>query len=105
VLLIFPRNYTSRCEFSPNKEQNDRADNRQDETRRVKRRTWLRFGKQASDQSPDDRATDAEQRGHYESEMLRTRHYGSCDQANYKPDNETKVLVKSGRFCGGFSQT
>jgi len=55
-----PAQLKSRCEFSPNIEQNDRADDRQDETRRVKLRTWLRFGKHASDQSPDDRATDTE---------------------------------------------
>jgi hypothetical protein len=82
-----PTQLTSRCEFSPNKEQNERANDRQDETGWVKLRTWLRSGKQASDQSPDDRATDAEQRSHYESEMLRTRHYGPCDQANDEPDN------------------
>ena len=39
----------SSCESSPNEKQNDRADNRQDETGRMKRRTLRRFGKQAAD--------------------------------------------------------
>jgi hypothetical protein len=79
--------FKSRCEFSPDKEQNDRANYRQDETRSVKLGTWFGFGKNARDQSSDDRATDAEQCGHYESEVLRTRHYGACDQTDKEPDN------------------
>ena len=47
--------------------------------------TWFRFGKQASDQTADDRATDAKQNCHYENEMLRAWHDGACNE----PDNET----------------
>ena len=75
-------------EFYPNKEQNYRADDRHDEAGRVKRRTWLRFGKQAADQSPYDRATDSEERCHYETEMLCARHDGARDQTDDKTDND-----------------
>ena len=83
-----PTQLKSRCQFSPDIEQNDSANHRQDETCRVKLRTWFGFGKNAGDQSPNDRATDPKQRGHYESEMLRTRHYSAGDQTNEEPDND-----------------
>src|SRR5438034_11478948 len=66
-------------EFYPDKEQDDRADDRHDEPGGMKRRARLRLGKQPADQSADDRAPDAKQRGHYETEMLRARHNGSCN--------------------------
>jgi len=50
--------------------------------------TRFRFGKEASDQSSDDRTTDPEQGGHYESEMLRTRHYSACYQTDKEPNND-----------------
>src|SRR5206468_5524411 len=56
-------------QFSPNKKQNDRADDRQDESRWMKRGAWFRFGKQAANQSADDRTTDAEQSCHNQTEM------------------------------------
>jgi hypothetical protein len=74
-------------QFYPNKEQNDRADDRQDETRWMKRGTGFRFGKQARDQSADDRPTDTDQRRHYETEMLSTRHNSACDQPDDEADN------------------
>ena len=77
-----------RRQFSPNKEQNDRADDRQDQTRRMKRGTWFRFGKQASDQSANDRATDTKQRGQYEAEMLNARHNSACDETDDETDND-----------------
>ena len=40
--------------FHRSREQNDRSNDRQNETGRVKLRTWLRFGKEAADQSPDN---------------------------------------------------
>ena len=78
----------ARRQFYPNKKQNDRADDRQDETCRMKRRTRFRFGKQACDQSADDRATDTDQRRHYETEMLSARHNRACNQSDDKTDND-----------------
>src|SRR5436190_4145096 len=77
-------------EFYPDKEQDDRTDDRHDEPGRMKRRTWLRFGKQSADQSADDRPSDPKQRGHYETEMLRTRHDGTCDQTDDETDNDVR---------------
>jgi hypothetical protein len=76
---------SSANQFYPDKEQNDCADDRHNETRRMKRRTRFRFRKQPSDKSADDGATDANQRRHYETEMLCAGHNRACDQ----PDNET----------------
>src|SRR6516225_919148 len=73
---------------SPNKEQNDGPDDRQDETSRMKRRTRRRFREQTGDQSTDDRAGDPKHRGHYETEMLGARHDGARDQTNDKTDND-----------------
>jgi hypothetical protein len=73
-------------QFYPNEQQDDRADNRHDETGRMKRRTWLWLGEQSADQSPDNRATDANQRSHYETKVLRTRHNGSCNQTDDETD-------------------
>ena len=65
--------------LSPDKEYNDRADDRHDETGGVKSRTWLRFGEQSADQSTDNRSTDPKQRCHYESEVLGPGHNGACN--------------------------
>ena len=54
----------------------------------MKRGTWFRFGKQASDQSADDGTTNTEQRGHYETEMLYPRHDRACDQTDDETDND-----------------
>ena len=76
---------SSSHQFYPNKEQNDCADDRHDETSEMKRGTRFRFGKQPPDQSADDRATDTKQGRQYETELLSARHNRACDQ----PDNET----------------
>src|SRR5206468_10203072 len=62
-----------RRQFSPDKKQNDRADDRQDQSRRMKRGPWFRFGKQAANQSADDRTADAEKSRHYEIDVLHSR--------------------------------
>ena len=54
----------------------------------MKRRARFRLGKQAADQSTDDRAGDPKHRGHYETEMLGARHDGARDQTNDKTDND-----------------
>jgi len=54
----------------------------------MKRRTGLRLGKQPSDKPPYNRATDSKQRSHYETKVLRTRHYGARDQTDNEPDND-----------------
>jgi len=53
----------------------------------MKRGAWFRSGKQASDQSADDRTADAEQSRHDETEMLYSRHDGAREQPNYEADN------------------
>src|SRR5437588_11554377 len=53
-----------------------------------KRRAWFRLGKQTSDQSADDRASDTEYRSHYETEMLRARHNRSCNQTDNEANND-----------------
>jgi len=60
VFLKSNANLLASRQFSQNKEQNDRADDRDDQTGGVKRRTRFRLGKQAADHSTGDRATDAE---------------------------------------------
>jgi hypothetical protein len=80
----------ARRQFYPNKKQNDRTDDRQNEARRMKRRTWFRFGKQASDQSANDRATDTDQPGHDETELLSARHNRACNQS----DDETDMMYQ-----------
>jgi len=54
----------------------------------MKRRTRFRFGKQASDQSADDRAADTNQRRHYETEMLSARHDRECNQTDDETNND-----------------
>jgi hypothetical protein len=75
-------------QFYPDKEQNYRADNGHDETGWMKGRAWFRLGKQAADQSAYDRATDSNQRRHYEPEVLRARHDGASDQTDDEADND-----------------
>ena len=75
-------------QFYPNKEQNNRANDRQNEARWMKRGAWLRLGKQATDQSADDRATDAEESRHDETEMLYARHNSACDQTDDETDDD-----------------
>lgn len=77
-----------RRQFSPNKKQNDRANDRQDEARRMKRGAWCRFRKQASDQSANDRPSDAKQSRHDETHMLHTWHDSPCDQTDNETDND-----------------
>lgn len=74
--------------FSPNEEQNQSADDREDESGWVKRRTGRWFGKDARDQAPHDRAADAEQRGHDKTEMLDARHNGARDPPNDETDDD-----------------
>ena len=76
-----------RYQFYPNEEQNDRADDRHDKTRSMKRGTWFGFGKEAANQSADDRPTDAKQGGQYEPEMLCAGHKRACNQPDDKADN------------------
>ncbi len=54
----------------------------------MKRRTRFRLGKQASDKSAHDRATDTEQRGHDETEILSPGHDRACDQPDDETDND-----------------
>ena len=54
----------------------------------MKRGAWLRPGKQAGNQSADDRATDAEDRRHDETEMLYAWHDSACEQPDYEADND-----------------
>ena len=54
----------------------------------MKRRARLRFGEQPADQSAYNRATDSKQRSHYETKVLRTRHYGARNQTDDEPDND-----------------
>jgi hypothetical protein len=75
-------------QFYPDKEENNRADDRHDKTGRMKSRAWFRFGEQAADQSAEDRATDPEQRGHDETELLRPWHDGACDQTDDETDDD-----------------
>ena len=75
-------------QFKVDKEHDDRADNGHDETGRMKRRTRLRFREQPADESTDDRADYPEQRGHYETEMLRTRHDGAGNQTDDETDDD-----------------
>ncbi len=53
----------------------------------MKRGPRFRFGKQARDQPADDRATDTDQRGHDETEMLYARHDRACYQTDDETDN------------------
>jgi hypothetical protein len=80
--LLSPR------QLKPDKEHDDRADNGHDETGRMKRRTRLRFGEQPADQSSGDRTSDPKQRGHYEAEMLCTRHDGARNQTDDETDDD-----------------
>ena len=53
----------------------------------MKRGAWFRSGKHAGNESADDRATDAQERRHYETEVLYSRHNAARDQPNYEADN------------------
>jgi hypothetical protein len=53
----------------------------------MKRGAWFRFGKQAANQSADDRTADAEKSRHDETDVLYSRHYGARDQPNYEANN------------------
>ena len=75
-------------QFYPDKKQNDRADDRHDETGRMKCRTRLRFGKKATDQAADDGATDPQQCGHYETKMLSTGHNRARNQTDDETNND-----------------
>src|SRR6266404_6848868 len=54
--------------FQPEIKQQDRTDDRHDESGRMKRRPRLRLGKHTANQSADDRTGDAQQRAFPESE-------------------------------------
>ena len=53
----------------------------------MKRGAWFRSGKQAANQSADDRTADAEKSRHDETEVLYSGHNGARDQPNYEADN------------------
>ena len=50
--------------------------------------TWFRFGKQAANQSTDDRTADAENSRHDETEVLYSRDNAPREQPNYEADND-----------------
>ena len=54
----------------------------------MKCRTGLRFGKQSADQSAQNGTTDAQEGGHYETELLRARHDGPSDQTDDETDDD-----------------
>ena len=75
-------------EFSPGPEQDNRADNRQDETGGMKRRPGRRFRKDPGDQAAHDGTTDAEKRCGDEAEMLHAGHDGARNPADNETDND-----------------
>jgi hypothetical protein len=84
----FPSASLCRDEFYPDKEQNNRTDDRQNESGWVKRGAGSGLGKNPRDQAADDRAANAEQRGGDETEMLRSRHNGARKPTDDKTDND-----------------
>jgi hypothetical protein len=77
-----------RYQFYPDKEQNNRADDRQDKPSGMECRTGRGFGKNPRDQAADDRAADAEQRGGDEAEMLCSRDNGARNPTDDETDND-----------------
>lgn len=75
-------------QFYPDKEQNNRADDRQNESGWVKGGAGSGLGENPRDQATDDRAADAEQRGSDETEMLRPWHNGARNPTDNKADND-----------------
>lgn len=54
----------------------------------MKGRAGRGLGKNPRDQAADDGAADAEQRGHDETEMLRSRHNGARNPTDDETDND-----------------
>ena len=75
-------------QFSPDKEQNQRANNRHDEARGMKRRAWRRLRKESGDQTADDGTADAQQAGKDEAKVLGTRHNFLGNPTTNETDND-----------------
>src|SRR5581483_3231157 len=67
------------AELLGEEQDDDRADDRHDETRRMEHGTVRRFLEQTADQAADDRAADAEQHGEDETQMHRARIEEACE--------------------------
>ena len=74
--------------LAPGPEQDDRADDRHDESSWVKRRSRGRPREEPSNQTSDDGPANAEKRRHDEAEMLHTRHDGASDPSDNETDND-----------------
>jgi len=71
--------------LAPGPEQDDRANDRHDESSRMKRRSRCWPREEPPDQTAQDRSADAEKRRHDKAQVLHTRH----DRARAQADNET----------------
>ena len=74
--------------LAPGPEQDYRANDRHDESSRMKRRARSWSGEQSPNQTSDDGSADAKKCGHDESEMLHTRHDGASDPSDNETDND-----------------
>ena len=74
--------------LAPCPEQNKCADDRHDESGRMKRRSGRGPREEPRNQTSDDGPANAEKRGHDESEMLHTRHDGASDPSDNETDND-----------------
>jgi hypothetical protein len=77
----------------PNKEENDRADDRQDEPGRVKSGAWRRLGKEPCDQAANDGAADAEEGGVDKTKVLSTWHDRPRNPTDDKTDDDRPKYV------------
>src|SRR5205823_5506547 len=74
--------------FAPGPEQDQRADDRHDESSRMKGRAGCRPREEPPDQTADDGSANAEKRGHDEGQVLHTWQDRARTQAHNETDND-----------------
>src|SRR6266513_3951216 len=74
--------------LAPGPEQNKCADDRHDESSRMKRRAGCRSREEPPDQTADDGSADAENRRHDKAQVLHTRQDRARTQAHNETDND-----------------
>src|SRR5207344_326246 len=75
-------------------QQDQRADDRHDESGRMEHRAVNWSTDQGTEETADDRAADAYERGHPESHVIDTRHNGARDQADDEADDDRPDNMK-----------
>src|SRR5947199_5697556 len=87
--------------LAPGPEQDDRAEDRHDESSRMKRRARCWPRKEPPDQTAQDGSANTEKRRHDKAQVLHTRHNRACAQADNETDMIDQMMCNMGAMLSG----